>query len=79
MYKMLLAHKKNKNIPLLTALVAKLEKTEEWVDEEDSSKDKEPKGKYLMACIDEFHTKESICSSNTFNADLSQAARDSKM
>lgn len=70
---------KKEKISLPKALVAKQEKTEEWVDEEKSLEDEEPKAKCLIAPIDDSHTEESNGSSSTFDVDLYQAARESKM
>ena len=70
---------KKENISLSKALVAKQEKIEEWVDEEESSGDEEPKGKCLMVRIDVSHIEESNGSSSAFDVDLSQATSDSKM
>ena len=72
-YKKLLASLKRQNMDV-KAFVAEEEK-ETWEEEEVSSEEEENKDKCLMARIDE----EDAGKESSYDADLSEAARDSKM
>ena len=56
-----------------------LAKEEEWVDEESSSDEEEKKDKGLVALVEVDTGNDDTGEGSTFNADLAQAARDSRM